>query len=357
MTATHRAIAEESHAGVKNFVIKDFRLQSGVVMPAVTIAYRTLGAIAPDRNNAVLVTHGNTSGPQMIDPGGSTGEGSWKDLIGPGKPVDTNRFFVICPNMLGSSYGSTNAASTDPSTGKPYGPRFPDITVSDIVATQHALLGHFGIERLVAIVGPSYGGFQAFQWAVNYPDMMQGIAAVVTAPVVPRERSVGNVDRLLSTLSRDPNWNGGDYYDRGGVLETMIQIRTATLKTYGIETRLRSTLSDAGEIEAAIREEAARWARGFDANSLIILAKALQKFDVTAQLGNIRSKVLYVLSKTDKLFPPELAPGVMQALERAGVDADYFLLDSEYGHSASGIDADKWAQRLRQFMERLSPPR
>ena len=143
----------------------------------------------------------------------------------------------------------------------------------------------------------------------------------------------------------------------GGVLETMIQIRSATLKTYGIETRLRSTLSDAGEIEAAIREEAARWASGFDANSLIILARALRSFNVTAQFGNIKSKVLYVLSRTDKLFPPELAPGVMQALKGAGVDAEYFLLDSEYGHSASGLDADKWAPRLRQFMERLSPPR
>ena len=341
----------------KTFEIPEFRLQNGQLMRDVTLAYRTLGTLASDRDNAVLITHGYTSGPQMIDPGAPVGEGSWNALVGPGKAVDTSRYFAVAANMLGSSYGSTNAASFDPETGRRYGPRFPDITVSDIIATQRLLLAHLGIENLVAIVGPSYGGFQAFQWAVNYPDMMQGIAAVVTAPVVPRERSTGNVDRLLSTLSRDPNWNGGDYYDRGGVLETMIQIRTATLKTYGIETRLRSTLSDAGEIEAAIREEAARWARGFDANSLIILAKALQKFDVTAQLGNIRSKVLYVLSKTDKLFPPELAPGVMQALERAGVDADYFLLDSEYGHSASGIDADKWAQRLRQFMERLSPPR
>ena len=357
MTATHNALAEDAHAGVKNFAIEDFRLQSGVTMPHMTIAYRTLGLLAPNRDNAVLVTHGNTSGPQMIDPDGSTGEGSWKDIVGPGKPVDTDRFFVICPNMLGSSYGSTNAASIDPSTGKPYGPRFPDITVSDIVATQHALLGHFGIGRLVAIVGPSSGGFQAFQWAVNYPDMMQGIAAIVTSPVVPRERSAGNLERLLSTLSKDPNWNGGDYYDRGGVLETMIQIRSATLKTYGIETRLRTTMSDPAEIEAAIHDEAARWARGFDANSLIILAKALRGFDVTAQLGHIKSKVLYVLSKTDRLFPPELAPGVMQALKGAGVDADYFLLDSEYGHSASGLDAHKWAPRLRQFMERVRPVR
>src|ERR1700693_399246 len=147
---------------VKNFVTNDFRLQSGIVMPSVKIAYRTLGALAPDRDNVVLITHGNTSGPQMIDPGGSTGEGSWNAIVGPGKAVDTDRFFVICPNMLGSSYGSTNATDIDPSTGTRYGPRFPDITVSDIVATQRALLTSLGVERLVAIVGPSYGGIQAF---------------------------------------------------------------------------------------------------------------------------------------------------------------------------------------------------
>jgi homoserine O-acetyltransferase len=340
-------------ADVKTFDISDFRLRSGVVMPAVTIAYRTLGVLAPTRDNVVLVTHGNTSGPQMIDPGGSTGEGSWNAIVGPGKAVDTDKYFAICPNMLGSSYGSTNATDIDPVTGTRYGPRFPDITVSDIVATQRALLAHLGIEKLVAIVGPSYGGIQAFQWAVDYPGMMKGIAAIVTAPLVLRERSEGNVVRLLATLSSDPNWNGGDYYDRGGVLESMIAIRSATLKTYGIETRLRDTISDPAKIEAAIREEAARWARGFDANSLIILAKALRGFDVTAQFSKIKSKVLYVLSRTDKLFPPELEAFVMPGLKAAGVDADYFLLDSDYGHSASGLDAQKWTPRLRQFMDSL----
>jgi homoserine O-acetyltransferase/O-succinyltransferase len=335
------------------FAIQDFRLESGVVMPAVTIAYRTLGTLAPDRDNAVLITHGNTSGPQMIDPGGSTGEGSWKDLVGPGKPVDTDRFFAICPNMLGSSYGSTNAASLDPATGRPYGPQFPDITVGDIVATQRALIDHFGIEQLVAIVGPSYGGFQGFQWAVNYPDRMKGIAAVVTSPTVPRERSAGNIERLTTALSKDPNWNGGDYYDRGGVQETMIRIRISTLKTYGIETRLAKTMSDPKQIEAAIRDEAAGWAQGFDANSLIILAKALRGFDTVPRFDSIKAKVLYVLSRTDRLFPPELAAAVMPALKNAGVDADYFLLDSEYGHSASGLDAQKWAPRLREFIESL----
>jgi homoserine O-acetyltransferase len=341
----------DSHA--KTFTTRDFRLQSGVVMPEVTIAYRTLGKLSPRRDNAVLITHGNTSGPQMIEPGGSTGEGSCYALVGPGQAVDTNRFFAICPNMLGSSYGSTNGASVDPKTGKRYGPDFPDITVRDIVATQRLLLDSFGIEKLVAIVGPSYGGFQAFQWAVDYPDAMKGIAPVVTAPRVPRERSEGNVARLVATLSQDPNWNGGDYYDFGGVLESMTQIRMATLKTYGIETRLRDTLSDPAEIEKAIRVEAAGWAEGFDANSLLILAKALRSFDVTAELGKIKAKVLYILSRTDKLFPPELEQQVMPALKAAGVDADYFLLDSDYGHSASSRDAHKWAPRLRKFMDSL----
>jgi len=337
----------------RTFATRDFRLQGGGVLPQVTIAYRTLGTLSPKRDNVVLVTHGNTSGPHMIDPGSSAGEGAWSEIVGPGKAVDTNRYFAICPNMLGSSYGSTNAASIDPRTGKRYGPHFPNITVSDIVATQRRLLDHLGIEKLVAVVGPSYGGFQAFQWAVNYPGAMRGIAAVVTAPFVLRERSEANLMNLTNVLSKDPNWNGGDYYDNGGMLESLIQIRSATLKTYGIETRLRDTLSDPAEIEAAIREEAARWARGFDANSLLILARALRSFDVMPQLDRIKAKVLYVLSRTDRLFAPEIAPIVMPALKAAGVDADYFLLDSDYGHTASGRDWQKWAPRLRRFMESL----
>src|SRR5262249_22171959 len=198
------------------------------------------------------------------DPGSSAGEGAWSEIVGPGKPVDTGRCFAICPNMLGSSYGSTNAASIDPRTGKRYGPNFPAITVKDIVATQRLLLDSLGIGNLVAVVGPSYGGFQAFQWAVDYPDAVRGIAAVVTSPKLPPERSDANVARLMGTLSQNPNWNGGDYYDTGGMLESMIQIRIATLKTYGIETRLRDTLSDPAEIEAAIPEGAAPWARRLD---------------------------------------------------------------------------------------------
>src|SRR5204862_2497003 len=124
----------------------------------------------------------------------------------------------------------TNAASIDPVTGRRYATKFPELTVSDIVATQHALLQSLGVRHLVAIVGPSYGGFQAFQWAVDYPDFMSAIVPVVTSPLAQRERSAANVANLRATFAKNPHWNGGDYYDRGGVFETLVQIRTQTLK-------------------------------------------------------------------------------------------------------------------------------
>jgi homoserine O-acetyltransferase len=337
-------------AEAKTFDIKNFRLKSGVVMPEVRIAYLALGALSPKRDNVVLVTHGYTGGPQMISPA----DGGWRELVGPGKPVDTERYFAICPNMLGSSYGSTNAASIDPTTGKPYGPRFPDITVSDIVATQRLLLNDFGVDKFVAVVGPSYGGYQAFQWAVDYPSAMRGIAPVVTAPSVSRERSEERAANFRATLSKNPNWNGGDYYETGGVFETLTDIRVATLRGYGIEARLKQSMSDPAAIEAAIRNEAMQWAKVFDANSLIILANALRGFDARSRFSTIKAKVLFMLSRTDRLFPPEIAPGVMTELKSAGVDADYFLLDSEYGHMAPGPDAQKWAPRLRAFLESLN---
>jgi homoserine O-acetyltransferase len=338
----------------KTFVIDEFKLRSGVVMHGVEISYRTRGKLASDGRNAVLITHGYTSGPQMIEPSAGVGEGAWNEIVGPGKPVDTDRFFVVCPNMLGSSYGSTNAASINPSTRKRYAADFPELTVSDIVASQDALLKSLGVTHLFAIVGPSYGGFQAFQWAVDYPDFMSAIVPVVTSPMAQRERSDVNVANLTATFGKNPNWHDGSYYDQGGVFDTLVDIRTATLKNYGIEARLRETMSEPVAIEAAIREEASHWAREFDANSLIILGKAMGKLDVSSRFREIKVPVLYILSRTDKLFPPALAIPVMKAFKDAGVAAEYFELDSEFGHSASGKDAHKWAPKLREFLSRIS---
>ena len=221
---------------MRNHTIRDLRLETGGVLPRADIAYLTRGSLASDGRNAILVTHGYTSGPQMIEGGAAASEGSWGRLIGPGRPIDTDRYFVVASNMLGSSFGSTNAASNDPATGKPYGSRFPEISVADIVAAQHHLLNHLGVQHLVAVIGPSYGGFQAFQWAVSYPDFIYGIVPVVTALKPP----VDSVEPLLARLAQDPNWNGGDYYDRGGVVDTTTEMRIDTLKQYGIEAELAS---------------------------------------------------------------------------------------------------------------------
>ncbi len=320
------------------FTFSDFRLRSGEVLPEVTIAYSTRGRLAPDGRNAVLVTHGYTSGHQMIEPTGTSSEGSWTTLVGPGAPIDTERNYVVASNMLGSSFGSTNAASVDLRTGKRYGSRFPKIALQDIVAAQHQLLRYLGVTHLRAVVGPSYGGFQAFQWGVSYPDFMDGIVPVVSAPKARLNMTADTRTRF----ERDPNWNGGDYYETpAGMRDTMIALRMDTLRRYG--------MSD----EATIRRAAEQWADVFDANSLLILGHAAEAYDVTDQLHRIKVPMLYVLSRTDALFPPERAPAVMQALRDAGVDAAYFEIDSDKGHLASGADAVKWAPALREFMRRV----
>jgi homoserine O-acetyltransferase/O-succinyltransferase len=319
------------------FTFSDFRLQSGKVLPRVTIAYCTRGSLAPAGRNAVLVTHGYTSGHQMIEPEGGSSEGSWTTLVGPGAPIDTQRNYVVASNMLGSSFGSTNAASIDPRIGKRYGSRFPAITMTDIVTAQRRLLEHLGVKHLRAVVGPSYGGFQAFQWAITFPDFMDGIVPVVSAP---KARSNVNAE-TRARFERDPNWNGGDYYETGGMVATMTQLRVETLRRYGATD------------DATIHRAAEQWAKVFDANSMLILGHAMEGFDITSELGRIRVPVLYVLSRTDALFPPERAPGVMQALRDAGVDAAYFEIDSDKGHLASGADAGKWAPALRDFMRRV----
>jgi homoserine O-acetyltransferase len=254
--------------------------------------------------------------------------------------------------MLGSSYGSTAPASINPVTGQRYGPDFPEITVGDIVMAQRILLESLGVRHLVAVAGPSYGGYQGFQWAVTYPDFMSGVAAVVTSP-----KNTSAPDALSSLVSRfaaDPNWNDGWHYDRGGIATTLAAFRLEVLQRYGWAEILASRIADAGAREATLRQMAETWAREFDPNSMIALRKAAMRFDAERDFAKIRAKVLYVLSRTDKLFPPSIAPDVMAKLRAAGVDATYFEMDTEFGHSASGVDWTKWAPALSDFLKRLS---
>ena len=333
---------------------RDFKLESGEVLPELTLAHETYGRLAPDGRNAVLVTHGFTSSQHAAGRHAPADEaaGWWDGLIGPGKAIDTERYFVVASNMLGSSYGSTAPASVNPRTGRRYGPEFPDLTLRDIVGAQKAMLDALGVRHLVAVAGPSYGGFQAFQWAVTYPEAMHGIAAVVTAPTAPV--GVDAVEAMRARFAADPSWNGGWHYDRGGIVETMTALRVETLERYGTREVLARTIADPVAREAALRRQAAAWAREFDPNSLLALRKAMVRFDAGRDFAKIRATVLYVLSRTDKLFPPSLAPGVMDALARAGVQARYVEIDTELGHVASGHEWAQWGPALRAFLEGLS---
>ena len=339
----------------RSFLISDFRLQNGTVMPQAKIAYETYGRLAADGKNAVLITHGYTSSHHAAgrNPANGNQPGWWDGLIGPAKAIDTDKLFVVSSNMLGSSFGSTNGASINPDTGRPYGPDFPAITVRDIVAAEKALLDALGVAHVVAIAGPSYGGYQAFQWAVAYPDFMDAIVPVVTAPKAQNvEKSLAELQARLAT---DPEWNRGRYYDRGGAKTVLTELRVEMLKRNGIEAALAERYPDTDSRETAIREQAVDWARRWDANSLVILRRGTIGYDTAKDFPKIKAKVLYVLCRTDRLFPPAIAPRVMSDLATAGVEVRYFEIDSDLGHSASGPEHAKWSPVLREFLVPLMP--
>jgi homoserine O-acetyltransferase/O-succinyltransferase len=338
----------------KSMNLGSLTLENGQVLSDVTIAYDTYGRLAPDGRNAILITHGYTSNHHAAGRYGPADSkvGWWDRLIGPGRAIDTARFFVVSSNVLGSCYGTTGPGSLNPATGKPYGPEFPDLTMRDIVVAQREFLIRLGVTHLVAVAGPSLGGRQAFQWAVTYPDFMDGIVAVASSP-----KGLGKDDavhHLMQRLSTDPNWNDGWYYERGGITPTLTAIRMETLKRYGIEAVIGTDHLSPGQREARIRRQAEVWAREFDAHSLVVLRKASVRFDAQRDFNAIRAKVLYVISRTDQLFPPSMGARVMGRLQAAGVEATYVELDSNFGHLASGREADQWAPALQGFLERLT---
>ncbi len=336
---------------VKNFSTTDFRLQSGEVLPELKLAYETYGALAPSGRNAILVTHGYTSSQHAAGLDANGEAGWWDGLIGPGKAIDTDKYFVVSSNMLGSSFGSTAPASINPKTGAPYGPDFPKYTLVDIVSAQRAMLDSLGVMHLVAVAGLSFGGYQAFQWGVTFPDAMSGIVPVVTAPnATDGERMVAD---LRARFEEAPGWNGGHHYGNATMLGFMTELRVTTLKRYGIEAELAPRYPDPAKRETVIHQIAEAWAKVFDPNSLIALAQARSHYNAEKDFARIHAKVLYVLSRTDKLFPPSIAADVMAKLKAAGVEATYFEIDSDKGHLASGADSGKWARVLRDFIQRL----
>lgn len=320
---------------LEQFVEHDVALQRGGRLAECVTAYATLGRLNAARDNAVLVLHGYTTGPDMLSPDSTAAEGSWAGLVGPGLAVDTDRCFVLCPNLLGYSYGSTGPRSIDPATGRVYGPDFPALAVADSVDAQARLCSHLGIEKLHAAIGPSLGAMQAFSWGVRHPARVARVVAAVGSPY--RPAGVVPADKLRPMFDARP-------YDAEALRPWLLQQRIQTLRAYGMA-------GTDGEVEA----RAALWAREFDAAALLVLAEAVSDFDVRAELHRMTAPLLFVLSRSDTLFPPSLRHELAPLFNAALQSWRFVEIDSDQGHLASGADAALWAAELAAFIEMKEP--
>lgn len=319
----------------KTAVIGDLQLVSGQVLPQAQVAYVAHGKLAADGRNAVLVTHGYTSGPSMLSSQHLTAEGSWAPVLGPGKALDTDRFFIVCSNMLGSSFGSTGPSSTNPATGKPWGPDFPRIHLRDIIAAQRALLDQLGVKHLHAVLGPSYGGFQALQWALDAPDFVSACGVIVSGFQAPGLTGAS----ARAKFADHPDWHGGWHYGHAGMRARMLELRLQTLRQYGLDRLYQDRLPDAAAREAAMLKNAQPWADRFDPNSMIVLAEAAEDFDVRDRLPQLRARTLLAVCNTDVIFPPSQA--LRDSLSRVPAPTRYLEIDSPYGHMSPGLS---WPQ-------------
>jgi homoserine O-acetyltransferase len=325
-------------------------LQLGGELAHLELAYETWGTLSKDNSNAILICHGYTNTPHAA--------GWWSGLIGAGKALDTDRWFVVCCNMPGSAYGSSGPPSMNPDTGKPYGPDFPELTLADMANAQDRLLRSLGIEQLAAIVGYSFGGQLALQWATANPLRMNCL--VVVASGLRTGHNPDSAHKLEQRFAGCDGWSDGHYLQTGdnsgdnerNIRDELRQLRLETLRAYGFERHLADRLNNDEQLASQMNEIASQWAKEFDANAMIALRKAQLRFDATPLVDNIQAPLLYVLSRTDAVYPPTLATPTMELLKAAGKDSSYFEIDSEYGHFAPSADWHLWGDELSRFIDK-----
>jgi len=329
------------------FIIDDLHLSCGRNLPNAIVSYETFGQLDFDGGNAILITHGLTSGVDMLEPTSMAGEGSWADLLKPGRALDAQRYFVVCSNVVGSSLGSTSPASNRPGTNKPWGPDFPPLTISDIVSAQKELLTSLGVNKLKCVIGPSFGGIQALQWALDYPEMVDSIGVIVSGFQWPSRLAS---DLLRVRLALDPKWAQGWYASDNYPFETMAEVRYETLVNYGMRQFLNHLWpGEENKIKETLQTAARNWAMRFDANALLTLQSAGEKFNILPRIAEFRCPMLFAASRTDIIFP--CTPEVQDHLKRFPNKLYYVEIDSNFGHSASGIEVHQWEPTLRQILE------
>jgi homoserine O-acetyltransferase/O-succinyltransferase len=353
------------------------RLKCGAVLDDYQLAYETYGTLDRDRSNAVLACHAlnashHVAGSYADDP---KNVGWWDNMIGPGKPVDTNRFFVVGVNNVGGCHGSTGPCSIDRHTGKPWGSRFPVVTVEDWVAAQARLAERLGIERFAAVIGGSLGAMQSLQWTVSYPDKLRHAIVIACAPNLSAQNIAFN-EVARQAIITDPDFHGGDYYEhsvkpqRGLRVARMVghitylsddemaakfgrQLKNGKIG-YGFDTDF--------QIESYLRYQADKFSEYFDANTYLRITKALDYFDpafehggsLTRALAAARASFLVVSFTTDWRFSPERSREIVKALLDNRCDVTYAEIDAPHGHDAFLLDDRRYHSLVRSYFDRIA---
>ena len=347
-------------------------LESGDTLPSLTLAYETYGKLNRERSNAILVCHalsGDAHGAGYHE--GDEKPGWWDAVIGPGKALDTERYFVICSNVIGGCKGSTGPASTSPANGKPYGAKFPVITIRDMVHAQKLLVDHLGITRLYAVVGGSMGGMQVLQWTVSYPDAVKkAVVIAATGYSTPQQIAFNEVGR--NAIISDPHWNNGDYYGKalpghGLALARMVGHITylsneSMHEKFGRalqgKDRIGFDFSTDFKVESYLHHQGDTFTKRFDANAYLYITKAIDYFDLTTDgslttgLAGVKAAFLVISVSSDWLYPPGQSQEIVSALTTNEAEVHYCEIRSNYGHDAFLLESGQLNYIVGRFLSR-----
>ena len=354
-----------------------FALEQGGVLDEVVVAYETWGTLDAERSNAVLVCHALTGDAHAAgDSGpGQPSAGWWDPLIGPGRALDTDRYFVVCTNVLGGCQGSTGPASLDPRSGRPYGSSFPVVTVRDMVRAQRRLADELGIGQWLSVIGGSMGGMQALEWGVIYPRRMRSLVAIASAGAAGAQQIAWSaVGR--QAIANDPKWRNGDYYDAeegdgphaGLALARQIaqihyrseQVFEQRFGRHATNSIDRFGMWDLFDVESYLDYQGDKLVRRFDANSYLILNRAMDLHDLGRDrggmhdaLGRIRVPTCTMSIPTDTLYPPYQQDALRDGLSQHGVPVDHVVIDSPHGHDGFLLEFDQVGAAIGKFLARL----
>ncbi|WP_237153337.1 homoserine O-acetyltransferase MetX [Oryzibacter oryziterrae] len=349
------------------------QLDGGASIAPWQIAYQTYGTLNADKTNAILVCHALTGDQHVASVNPVTGKpGWWSQMVGPGNPIDTERFFVICSNVLGGCLGTTGPASTNPATGKPYGLDLPVVTIPDMVRAQAALVSALGIDRLFAVIGGSMGGMQVLQWASAYPDRVFSCVAIATS-YRHSSQNIAFHEVGRQAVMADPDWLAGHYLDDGrNPRKGLAVARMAAHITYmseqslhqkfgrNLQDRERLTFGfDADfQIESYLRHQGMTFVDRFDANSYLYVTRAMDYFDLAAAHGGVlanafrasKTRFCLISFTSDWLFPTSESRAVVHALNASGASVSFVEIDSDRGHDSFLLDIPEQYRIIRGFL-------